>query len=230
VDDVSYQMTTAPQHTLTKVRRRARQTEARAAASGRPAEIRSLRDAQGVVWRDVAETMSNLGAHSPTGALDAAYSAHAGRIDLRLHAFERIDDQVGFVAFVGNEPLGMDLLGSPGLYTRMHARLLRGYILDAMERTDASNNVAPRGEAAQEYLDHVRAAPRTEAPTAGKGGALTGAVIGGELTDADIVAHLSAFPPRSTGTPPDDVALDELFASFTRRRPYASDGGSDSVE
>jgi hypothetical protein len=231
--NVSNQMTTAPQHTLTKVRRRARETEARATASGRPAAIRSLREAQGLVWRDVAETMSKLGAHSSTGALDAAYSANASRIDQWLQVFERIHEQLGFVAFVGAEPLGMDLLGSQGLYTRMHARLLRGYILDAMERTDASNNVEPRGEAAQVYLNHVMAAPRTEAPTAGKGRycVLTGAVIGGELTDAENTAHLSAFPPPpSTGAPPDDTTLDELFASFRRRRLYASDGGSDSVE
>src|SRR5690606_40102059 len=47
--------------------------------------------------------------------------------------FPLVPGQVGLLAFEGAAPLGMDVIGGRALYTRVHARLLRGYVLDALD-------------------------------------------------------------------------------------------------
>jgi hypothetical protein len=196
-------MAPAPQHSPAKIRRRARETEARHAAAAGGAAMSSLREAQGDVWLDVAETLHTLDAHSATQSLDAAYAA-AHDMDAWLAALPCYDDQVGLVAFVGDAPLGMDVIGAPRLYRQLHERLLRGYIMDAMEheRRAADAGVAsvasPACDDAQRYLNAVRDATRTASPSVGLGRyhVLSGDVVGGELVDGDRAAHLSAFPVR----------------------------------
>jgi hypothetical protein len=200
-------MAPAPQHSPAKMRRRARETEARHAAAGGAAPISMLREAQGDVWSDVADTLSALDATSATLSLHAAYAKNAGDVASWLTAFPRADDQVGLLAFVAGAPLGMDLVGAPRLYERLHQRLLRGYVLDALEQERRATEGAvqpPSGEHAQRYLDAVRGSARTAAPSVGIGtySVLSGAVVGGELVDGGRIAHLSAFPvhePRTGG-------------------------------
>lgn len=199
-------MQPAPQHSPAKVRRRARETEARHAVAGGSSPLSMLREAQGDVWNDVAETLHAMGASSSTRDLDAAFTASVQRMDEWLGAFPRDAGQVGLLAFVAGAPLGMDVIGAPRLYERLHDRLLRGYIMDAFEHghragTGATARPAPAVEQAQAFLDVVRGAARAEAPTVGLGTyhVLSGAVVGGELLDGGRVAHLSAFPVQPTG-------------------------------
>jgi hypothetical protein len=199
----SNDMAPAPQHSPAKVRRRARETEVRHAAAAGGATMASLREAQGEVWGDVAETLHTLKTHSSTHSLDAAYAA-AHDMDAWLAALPCDDDQVGLVAFVGGLPLGMDVVGAPRLYRQLHERLLRGYVMDAMEHehgvaaAGAAATAGPGRDDAQHYLDAVRDAKRTESPSVGLGRyrVLSGGVVGGELVDGERVAHLSAFPVR----------------------------------
>jgi hypothetical protein len=220
-------MTTAPQHSPSKMRRRAREAEARHAAAGTPPTAAMLSEAQGVVWADVAESLARIGGDTPTRALDAAYDANRGSLDEWVDAFPLQDEQVGVLAFTAAGVLGLDLIGAPRLFGMLHPRLLRGYIFDAMEREalqpvrsgDAA--LAPADERAQHYFDAVRHAPRTVAPTVGAGAyhVLGGQVIGGELTDAGRLAHLSAFPALEHGTArPDIRATEPTLAPPSQRR------------
>jgi hypothetical protein len=204
-------MESAPQHSPAKVRRRARDTEVRASAGGDAAPLAALREAQGEVWSDVMSMLEVMGGTSSTGALDAAYAANAARLDDWLAAFPLEDGQVGLLAFVGDAALGTDLIGAARLYERLHERLLRGYIMDALERWlpgggertasaaagASAGSTGPAADRAQQFLDAVRGATRTPAATVGAGtyNVLSGAVVGGELLDDGRVAHLSAFPP-----------------------------------
>ncbi len=196
-------MSAAPQYSPAKLRRRAREVEARHACAGMPASPVALQQAQGEVWDSIAETADKLGGHTPTGAMDAIYQANARRLDEMERAFPAVPGQVGLLAFAGpdaGDVVGLDLVGGRTLYGRLHARLLRGDLLDALDRAAdrAGHPVAAAQPAtAQAYLAAVRTAARAAAPTVGKGSyaVLTGSVIGGELLDSDAVVHLSAFPP-----------------------------------
>ncbi len=202
-------MRPAPQHSPAKVRRKAREVEASYVRAGDVAEFSMLREAQGEVWDAIAETESNLRVHSPTGAMDALYAGAGPELEEMTRAFPHSAGQVGLLAFVDGAPIGLDVVGGRALYARLHARLLRGYVLDALDR--ASDHPSGRARAGhhaapdpQGFLDAVRAAARVPAPTVGKGtyAVLAGSTIGGELLDGGAVAHLSAFPAEER---PDDV-------------------------
>jgi hypothetical protein len=212
----SQEMWAAPQHSPAKVRRSAREVEARRARVGQAAAQDVLREAQAEVWDAIADTASKLGVHSATGAMDALYVERAPDLEEMLHAFPPVEGQVGLLAFAGEAPIGLDVVGGCALYVRLHGRLLRGYVMDALDRASGHScatagapdcALAPTAPAARAYLDAVRVARRVPSPTVGKGtyAVLAGTVIGGELLDEDRVAHLSAFPedpgpgPRSDG-------------------------------
>jgi hypothetical protein len=128
------------------------------------------------------------------------------------------------LAFVGVRPLGLDLIGGRALYARLHERLVRGYIMDAL---GSRSTREPGEERAQGFLDRVQVARRVESPTVGNGryGVLAGIVIGGELRDGatgegERVVHLSAFPGREPGVggDPRTADRDAPIAPPSRRR------------
>lgn len=136
---VSEEFAPALQYAPAKVRRKPRETEVRAmrdAAArglGERSSHRDLHLAQEDVWHEIGEMSSKLGGASDTGALDALYVSHQDEMDRWLEAFSLLPLQVGLVAFMGNSPLGMDAVGSPGLFAMLHRRILTGYVLDAMD-------------------------------------------------------------------------------------------------
>jgi hypothetical protein len=93
----------------------------------------------------------------------------------------------------------------------LHARLLHGYVLDALSH--APTAVHPSEEAGPEYLEQVRGANRTDAPSVGAGRyvVLSRTVVGGELSEDERVVHLSAFPRV-------DAVSDSPVAPPSRRR------------
>jgi hypothetical protein len=193
---VSEKFTPADQHSPSKVRRTVREREAHFADSGVAAPQEALAGAQGAVWSSIAEHAGKVGGRSSTGALDDLYQARAADIGAWVAPFVLVPGQVGLLAFLGDRPLGMDVIGGRALYGRLHGRLLRGYVMDALESPTATAEVTR--EAAQAFLDRTREAERVEAPTVGRGrySVLARTVVGGELVDGERVAHLSAFPRR----------------------------------
>jgi hypothetical protein len=186
-------------HSPSKVRRRTRTVESSQAGHGHdgaelrsPAELLSM--AQGAVWHAIHESSSKLGTYSRTGALDDVYDATRPRLEQLAASFPPVDGQVGFIAFLGGTPAGADLLNSPAAYARLHDRLVRGYLFDALEVGMAGDGATP--ELARSFLDQAATLERRPLPTVGRGEyrALAGAMVGGELDLDGVVVHLSAFP------------------------------------
>lgn len=221
-------MAPAPQHSPAKVRRRARETEVRHATAGGSFSIEELQGVQGEVWEEIADLMVNVGGDSATGALDRAYAVNAGRLASLERAFLAVPRQVGLLVFVGGAVIGLDVVGGRALYGRLHARLLRGYLMDALDRAagaaEGTPPAAPETGAAERYLELVREARRHEAQTVGKGSyrVLSGAVVGGELADGGRLAHLSAFPveERRGGSEADPRGAAGPVAPPSWRRTY----------
>jgi hypothetical protein len=191
------EMSPAPQHSPSKVRRHARRAEAGYALHDLDVPTSALAEAQGNVWSEIDGVVRCMPGRSPTGALDAAYAGAAERIVDRVDHFPNLPGQVGILAFLDGAPLGLDIIGGANLFARLHDRLLRGYIMDAMSTPPASPEpAAPDAAAAQHFLDRVRQARRVAAETVGGGryAVLVGDVVGGDLTAADRPVHLCAFP------------------------------------
>lgn len=195
---VSPTFAAADYHSPSKVRRHARRTECAEAEQGRAARPEILRQAQSLVWEEIASTASSLSAHSGTGALNEMYDQRAADLATWADAFPWQAGQVGILALLGGKPLGLDVIGDAGLYARIHPRLMMGYVMDAL--SDPSRSGAGETRVANDYLASVGSAVRTSAPTTGKGRyqVLSGAVVGAELEVEGRLVHLSAFP----GAPP----------------------------
>lgn len=189
----------ADQNAPATVRRRTRDREAMNVNAGMAAGADMLREAQGDVWGAIADKSAKMGFRSPTGALNELYTDRTADVGRFLAAFPAMEGQVGLVAYLGGTPLGMDLIGSTRIYTRVHDRLMRGYVMDAIGEEPAATEL--QESAAQTYLDTVREARRVSSSTVGLGEyrVLAGAVVGGELKDLDRLVHLSAFPAAAQG-------------------------------
>jgi hypothetical protein len=200
-------------HSSPKVRRRTRAVESEQAdpeldrdGARAPTELLSM--AQGQVWAAIRESSANLGAPSETGALDDVFHAARPRLETLAASFPLQEGQVGFVAFLDGSAVGADAVNDHAAYARLHDRLLRGYLLDALEagaagaagagRTDGATDGANGGlstESAHSFLDAAAVVERRPLPTVGRGEyrALAGAIVGGELEVDGDVLHLSAF-------------------------------------
>jgi hypothetical protein len=191
---INDQFAPTPHSSPSVVRRQAREAEAEIAVGGAAVPMEVLRYAQGNVWDAIADHSAKLRSGSETGALNDLYSTRAGDLEEWVRKYPREPGQVGLLAFLGGRPLGMDLIGCTGLFAKLHDRLLRGYIMDALGSSARSRKV--EGDTAQRYLDQVVEVRRVESPTVGLGcyAVLSGTVIGGELTESNQVVHLSAFP------------------------------------
>mgnify|MGYP001816013909 CR=1 FL=1 len=112
-------------------------------------------------------------------------------------SFPLLDSQVGILAFLGRDLLGLDALGCPDLYASLHRRLITGYLITALE----ANGNGGSGSLAdtEDLLDlafALETAERVEAPNLGHGeySTLEGAITGGELRHNGHLVHLSVFP------------------------------------
>jgi hypothetical protein len=205
----------------TAVRRQAREVEAEQAREGTPVPASALSMAQGNVWGAIAEHSAKLRTRSDTGALDHLYTTRAEELDRWAAEYPLEPNQIGLLAFLGARPLGMDLIGCTRLFARLHGRLLRGYVMDALGSHSRARELPE--EVAQRFLDQVGAARRVESPTVGLGryAILSDAVIGGELTEGARIVHLSAFPAasRPNGAPREGLFDDPIAPPSRRRRP-----------
>ena len=194
---VSGQFAPSPMHSPSKVRRHNRRREAERVGVGMEADPGSLRESQGHVWSEIAHMSMEIGESSATGALNEVAHRKAHDLKTWTASFPALPGQVGILAFIGADPLGLDVVGDGTLYSRLHDRLIGGYVQDALRVRGADGELDP--EAAQGFLRSVGSASRVDAPTVGRGiyRVLNGQVTGGELEDQARTVHLSAFPAET---------------------------------
>ncbi len=237
-----------PRHAPPRVRRKAREVEAAFAAAPSRASASILHQAQGEVWREIAEVGVSMGVNSDTGAMDEIYDRHSESVDDWIASFPCRENQVGLLAFLGRRPLGLDVVGSQPLHARLHERFLGGYVMDALARrrptrgkSSGAHHTEINPESARRFLSVVGSAPRGEAPTVGKGTYhfISGRVIGAECSDivqgTERLLHLSAFPGErsnrsesdTNGQGADRGPSGGPIASPSRRRNWAGGRGPD---
>jgi hypothetical protein len=193
---VSDHFAPSPTYSPSTVRRHNKRREAESVRAGQVASPAMLRASQGEVWSEIADLAADFGGGSPTGALNEITGGRSEDLKSWMAAFPAVPGQNGILAFLGSEPLGMDVVGDGALYDRVHERLIGGYVQDALRVRGVEGEPDP--EAAEAFLAGVRAANRVDSPTVGRGvyRVLHGSVTGGELEDSGHTVHLSAFPVR----------------------------------
>lgn len=214
------------------VRRHARDMEVEVAVARGRGTHDAAAMAQGVVWGTIGALSEGLGGRSPTGAMDEVYERNRPRLESWLAHYPLEAGQIGIAAFLDARPLALDAVGCPGLWARVHARFLGGYVVDALAhratgRRSEEDSASPGRGSVERFLVDVNTAHRIESDTVGCGRyqVLSGSAVGAELVDdradAPRLAHLSAFPALRDAVRPDPAGLSRrlpLAAPSRRRR------------
>ncbi len=154
------------------------------------------------VWGDVRQRLSDAGVDSQTLAYEDYARSRGTDVREISRAFRAVPHQVGFVAAIGDEIVGAEVIGRPEVFARAFERLLHGYAIDAVDvaflRTaPEAQSSAPRGfDAPEEFLQALGDAEATSGPSLGEGEdvRLDGQGVAGCALVAGDVVHLTAFP------------------------------------
>lgn len=124
-----------------------------------------------------------------------------------LPTFPDHERQVGVMAFLGNEILGMEAVGAPTLYGALHEDVIRKFVgMAAAAGPEAGGEPQAEETDAARILESLEAADRERAHGIGLGDywKLEGPVQGGELIHDGQLIHLSVTPnsdPTPNGGP-----------------------------
>jgi hypothetical protein len=121
---------------------------------------------QAGVWRDVHAKSVRLRSPSDTDAAEEMYTALGRELDSYLAALPCQVGQCGSIVGVAGEIACLDFIARADVYARVHAKLLQGYALEAIE---TPTREAPPEEAAERALAELLAAERSLCRAAGAG-------------------------------------------------------------
>ena len=179
----------------------------------------SFRGDQGETWDMIEEKLSRHYIDSPTGAMGDIYDQERNFIDDYLKHFTVKDRQAGMMVMINNEIAGCDCFAKHASLEKTFSKLVKSYVLDAMEAdTDRKKFISSPKKAAF-FLDDLRNCLVNERASISLGTDLrlvSHKVIGSALSLHDEILHLTAFARdekdtrRKTG----------FYQRASRRRTY----------
>jgi hypothetical protein len=196
---------------------RARQTE-QVTASVRTSGRRAADQQQ--VWDGVAAMISDLGASSPTSAMQEAYTQRGAEFGDYVKHLPVQPGQTGVVASVRGRVVCADLFDRHETLAGLWERLVPSYAVEAIAAGRrapgiSTPEISPADAAA--FVRSVVDATMTEHPAVGRGTEvrITGEVFTGAALEAErAILHLALFPTEGhTG-----MSSDARFASVSERR------------
>lgn len=101
---------------------------------------------QGEVWQQIAALHGKACFHSPTHAMSDLYKAREEDLRRCLESLPLVPGQCGLLVLIRGKAAGLDTLSRPQAYARLHAKLVRSYVLDALleqERPGAAPEAEP---------------------------------------------------------------------------------------
>jgi hypothetical protein len=107
---------------------------------------------QGEVWEQIHCLQASSATYSPTGAMKDVYEARQRELDECLAALRPEPGQQGLVVCVDGKPIGCDYVSRAEVYARVHDKLLRSYVIDALLYQDKGQGKAARKDAARAFL------------------------------------------------------------------------------
>jgi len=190
------------------------------------AENKGFRANQGQVWDHVSRISAAAGIHSPTSALNDVVNSRLPQLNRMVADVNVMPEQCGLLAIADGHVLGFDVVSRPGVYARLHERLLRSYILEtgtmksAVSETDSTR-------AANEFLHTALVADERLFPSVGIGDdyRYNGPdIVGSALATEGQVVHMAFFR-----VPPDEMPnWSPRMQGYRSRRGFRSEHHEDS--
>jgi hypothetical protein len=156
---------------------------------------------QAEVWDEIAERIRHAGAASATSAYEDYRRSRAVDLEEIGRSFRAVARQVGFVAALGDEVVGLEAIGSPAVFAESFRALLHGYAIDAVDAAfvRARETTPPARapfEAPELFLATVSRARLHAAASLGLGQdlRLEDAEVAGCALACGGIVHATAFP------------------------------------
>lgn len=154
-------------------------------------------DQQGV-WSHVARRVDDTGTQTATGALDDVYRSRREDLDTLVARVPSCAGQRGMLVLEGDALVALDWVASEHAWAELHPRFVRGYALDALQRT---TDVRPATRAqADRHLAELLSLPLGEGRPRGAAQELAATHTGGPrpvhvsaLTVDGRLAHFAAL-------------------------------------
>jgi len=168
----------------------------------------SFHSNQSEIWDDISEKAAKFSVNSETHAMNDIYETHEGRIEEYEKQFTVTPEQIGFVAFIGEKIVGMDIFGNTSVIPKVYKKLLRGYILDALDQGKISEKHKTRSpemvrssakelqDQAKVFLGRIKSSKKEVYKSVGEGDELrfgNKQVNGFALINNEEVVHMAAF-------------------------------------
>ena len=130
----------------------------------------SFRSDQGQVWEGIAALHAKAGSQSPTGAMQDAFKARTADLKPCLEAFPCVPGQQGILVVINGRVEGFDVISRPEAYARLHHKLVRSYVLDALLEREPAKFDAPEAHSkAGAFLDEISRANERKFQSVGQG-------------------------------------------------------------
>lgn len=148
-----------------RVRSRQSRSVARSLEMGSPHQ-----SDQGEVWAGIADLHQMLGSSSPTGAMHDAYVQRQADLDAALKSFTCVTGQSGLLVLLDGEVAGFDTVSRPAAYAKLHLKLLKSYVIEALaESKDTKFEAAQAHDRARAFLDETGECEEQRFPSIGHG-------------------------------------------------------------
>ncbi len=91
-------------------------------------------DIQKEVWKEIERKLTITRTRSKTSSMHEIFENLEDEVERYLEGFEGLNhNTIGFIGVAGNKILGCDIFRTPEIYHKFEKKLLRSYILDAIE-------------------------------------------------------------------------------------------------
>src|SRR2546428_3986321 len=131
---------------------------------------------QAYIWKSLAARERQLDTQTPMGAMHDVFERHDPTIAGAREAFGAQARQIGSLVYLSGRWVGLDILGSEGLFRRVWPRLSVGYAADAIGREGSE----PPKDAPGAILEKVASSPDSRMPAVAPG---LGAWLAGSSVD-----------------------------------------------
>ena len=118
----------------------------------------------------IAELHQKVGSSSPTGAMHDAYVQRQADIEAALKSFPCVPGQSGLLVLLDGQVAGFDTVSRPAAYARLHPKLLKSYVIEALaESKDTKFEAAHAHDRARAFLDETGECEEQRFPSIGHG-------------------------------------------------------------
>ncbi len=170
---------------------------------------------QSAVWEEISEQSRRAGVHSPTCAMRDVHETKRGEMEDCLESFPCLPRQNGILVLAGGRVVGLDRVSSPDAFARLHGKLVRSYLMDALLLpAKPATGVAP--DEAKKFLEELRRCAEQCYASVGLGQDFRyegKRVVGSALVCDGVAVHMAFF---RRGTP----ERQETFAPSRQRRHF----------